>query len=162
MENNEKKYVKMIKTCVGNLRISFFNPTTQASYSVVFQSTENEKVLSLEVASLIYADTGSGAYKAFKNGYFTFDDIPAIRNFADKRGLLMGELDFEPEVPNYADAIIADLKSGSKERISAHFDTPKHQEDLVRVARENRLDLTKGTIDYITKTLKVTIEVDEE
>jgi len=159
---NEKQYIKMIKTCLGNLRVALVNPNTQIAHQIEFKSDQETKVLPIELASLVYCDTASGAFRAFKAGYFTFDDVPAIRAYAEERGLLIGDVDFTPEPANYKDLILQDLLSGSKTRIESHFDTAKHQEDVARVAREHLSELTKGVISLIEKSLKVTLVVDGE
>ncbi|MFA6377603.1 MAG: hypothetical protein WCW63_03150 [Acholeplasmataceae bacterium] len=162
MTNEQIKYIKVIKTCPGNLTITIVNPLTRVSQRLRFRSDQKEQFLPIEWASYVYTDTAGGAYKMFRNGYFTFDDVESVKEYAASHGWLMGDVDFEPINANYEAEILTALKGGKKSLIEVYFKDTKKQEDLTRVARDNIGELTQGVIKLIEDTLKVTLRVDGE
>ena len=110
---------------------------------------------------MVFADTAGGAYKMFKGGYFTFDDMAPVQQYAIEHGLMMGAVDFEPRSPRYLDDILLALKSGSKAAMKP-FLTSQHQENVAKVARDNINSISHGMIKYIEDTLKISLTVENE
>ena len=158
---SETKYSRIIKLRPGHLRISLVNPVTQAKQTLVFAADKKEQILPVEWAALVFADTAGGAYKMFKGGYFTFDDMAPVQQYAIEHGLMMGAVDFEPRSPRYLDDILLALKSGSKAAMKP-FLTSQHQENVAKVARDNINSISHGMIKYIEDTLKISLTVENE
>jgi hypothetical protein len=160
METDKTKYVKIIKTCPGNLIITIVNPMTRLAQRLEFMSGKNEQLVSLEWASYIYSDSSSGVYKMYKDGYFTFDNPEAVKKAAAEAGILMGDVDFVPVPASYVDDILVVLKKGDKKAIDGYITTQKGADDVIQIANEHIGELTKSTIDYLEKQLHVSLTVD--
>ena len=158
---SENKYCKIIKIRPGHLRITLVNPMSQARQVLIFAADKKEQILPIEWAALIFADTASGAYKMLKNGYYTVDNIEAVKQYAMDNGFMMGSIDFVPRAADYGDQILVALKSQSKTAIKP-FLTPEHVEFVARIARENIADLSHGMISYLEDTLKISLTVENE
>ena len=154
------KYVKIIKTCPGNLVITIVNPLTRISQRLEFLSGKNEQLISLEWAAYVYSDSASGVYKMYKDGYFTFDHPEIVKKAAEDAGVLMGDIDFEPKPASYTSDIVAVLKKGDKIAIDGYINTPKGADDVIQIANEHLGELTKSTIEYLEKKLKISLIVD--
>lgn len=160
--SENKKYFKMIKTCVGGLDVELVNPLTNAKQRLFFEADTVSKIVPIEWAATVYADTSSGAYKMFKQGYFTFDDVKPVKDYAIEHGFLMGDVDFDNEPTTYNDDILVALKSSTRSKIDKYLDTQKHQEDLCQIAREHISELNVGIIKYIEDKLKIALRVEGE
>lgn len=158
---SETKYSRILKLRPGHLRISLVNPVTQAKQTLIFAADKKEQILPVEWAALVFADTASGAYKMFKNGYFTFDNVEPVQQYAIENGLMMGAVDFQPRNPQYLDDILLALKSQSKAAIKP-FLTAAHQENVARIARDNINSISHGMIKYLEDTFKISLTVENE
>lgn len=159
MTQNEN-FVYIHKTCIGHLVVQLTHPITGAKQKLVFEAAQTKKILPLEWAALVYADTSSGAYNLFKKGYFTFSDNEKVRDYALEHNLLIGDVDLSDLVvkdANHLEEVLATLKSGKKTRIDELLKNQKTAEDVVRVARENVESLTQGILDYIEKKLGIAL-----
>ena len=163
MENSTKPvYVKIIKTCPGNLVVTITNPFTRISQRLEFDSAQNEQILPLEWAAFVYADSASGAYKMYKDGYFTFDNPDTVKKAAEDGGVLIGNVDFTPTSSTYTKDILLALTKCDKAAIDGYIKNPKGANDVVRIANEHQAELTKATIDYLEKQLHVSLTVADE
>jgi hypothetical protein len=162
MEAEKTKYVKIIKTCPGNLAITIVDPMTRLSQRLEFMNEKDEQYISLEWASYIYSDSSSGVYKMYKDGYFTFDHPELVKKAAEEEGILMGDIDFTPTSPTYVEDILTVLKKCDKKAIDGYITTPKGASDVVQIANQHVQDLTKGTIDYIENKLHISLTVDND
>jgi hypothetical protein len=160
MEAEKSKYVKIIKTCPGNLIIRIVNPMTRLEQRLEFMSGKNEQLISLEWASYVYSDSSSGVYKMFRDGYFTFDDPELVAKTAKENGILMGDVDFTPNSPSYVDDILVVLKKGDKTAIDGYLTSPKGADDVIQIANSHIGELTKSTISYLEEKCKISLEVD--
>lgn len=97
----------------------------------------------------------------FKGGYFTFDDVKLVQEYAEENHLMMGDVDFKPRKATYLDDILTALKSSSKPAIKP-FLTPKDQEVVAKVARDNIDVISHGMIQYLEKELKISLTVEDE
>src|SRR5574344_1945436 len=155
MEKEDPKYVKIIKTCPGNLVITIVDPMTRLSQRLEFLSDKKFQIISLEWASYVYADASSGCYRMYKDGYFTFDNPELVKKTAEANGVLMGDVDFEPKSPEYLDDILKVLKKFDKTAIDGYLTQQKGIDDVIQVANTHIGELTKSTIDYLEKKLQI-------
>lgn len=159
---NVNAYCRIIKTRPGSLSIDLINPTTNAHQTINFAADKKEQLLPVEWGALIFADTASGAYKLFKTGYFTFDNVDKVKEYAYKNNLLMGEVEMIGTSPAHLDEILVDLKSGKQDKIKMHLDTDLHKEDVARVAMAHLDELQKGVIALLEKELQISLTVNDE
>jgi hypothetical protein len=161
MENEKKPvYVHIIKTCPGSLIVNIVNPFTHIAQRLEFVNNQKEQILPLEWAAYVYADSASGAYKMYKDGYFTFDSPELVKQEAERLGVLIGSVDFTPVSPDYSNDILKALKANDKKALDGYLLTEKGSSDVVSILNENRKDITQSVVDYIQKKLKISVDID--
>lgn len=158
------KYVTITKTCVGSLTFNLVNPMTNARQIIDIPSDAKTRVLPLEWAALVYADSASGAYKLYKNGYFAFDNKDVVYKYALDHGYVIGDVENVVTVDSkYLDNILDDLKNGRTPKLKTIIEgSEKGLLDVVQIAREHVSELTQGVISWVEKIAKIQLLADGE
>lgn len=158
------EYVVITKACVGSLTLTMQNPVTGVVSRIILQADEPRRMVPLATAALVYTDMYSGAYRMFKDGYFTFDDPKKVYDYAYAQGMIIGDPEICKQNTNasYLEDIKAAIFSGKKEAIDAYCDTDKHRADLAHVARANVGELRASMIKYIEEKIGVPLTVEGE
>lgn len=163
-ETTEKKYVRLIKTCVGKIAFTVTNPDTGVKQIVSIPSDGKERTLPINWAAYIYQDTTGGAYKMYKNNYFTFDDPDAVYNYAYNNGLIIGDVTIKEQSidSSYLDEVKKALLTSDTLKLDKIASTEKGKDDLAHVARENIGSLKGSTRSYVEKLLGITLVAEGE
>ncbi len=154
--------VRIIKTCVGALSFTIVNPLTGISQRMEISSGAKDRMIAIPWAACIYADISSGAYRMYKQGYFTFSDENAVYEYALEHGLVLGDVEIKSGMKSdHLQEILNALTSGNTLAIDKFLDGAKDRIDLVHVARDNYGDLKQSIISYIEKKAGVQLKEDE-
>lgn len=158
------EYVVLTKTCIGSLTITVTNPATGMIHRIAMRADEPKRMVPLATAALIYTDTYGGAYRMYKEGYFSFDDPQKVYDYAYQHGLIIGdpELIKQASDSSYLDTIRRALLSGNKLEIDKYCENAKGIEDVARIARSIVADLKQSMIKYVEEKVGVSLTVDGE
>ena len=158
------EYVVITKACVGSLTLTMQHPLTGVVTRIVLRADEPKRMVPVATAALIYTDMYSGAYRMYKDGYFTFDKPDLVYNYAYEHGMIIGDPDIIKQNINasYLDDVRQAIFSGNKDKLDKLCETVKGREDVARVAREHVGDLKQTMIKYIEEKIGVPLTVDGE
>jgi len=158
------EYVVITKTCIGSLVLTVSNPATGMTHRIAMRSDEKKRMVPLATAALIYTDPYSGAYRMYKDGYFSFDNPQRVYDYAFSKGLVIGDPELIKQASDggYLDAVKSALVSGNKLEIDKYMSNAKGLEDVARVARANIADLKQSTIKYVEDKIGVSLTVEGE
>jgi hypothetical protein len=160
----ENQYVVITKTCIGSLTIIVTNPSTGAIQRIVLRANEPKRMIPVATAALIYTDTYGGAYRMYKQGFFSFDDPQKVYDYAYNNGLIVGdpELIQQDSKPTLLDDIKKALIAGNRLEIDKFCAKEKGLEDVARVARSIVGELKQSTIKYVEEKIGVGLTVEGE
>ena len=158
------EYVVITKACVGSLTLTMQHPLTGVVTRIILRADEPKRMVPVATAALIYTDMYSGAYRMYKDGYFTFDKPDLVYNYAYEHGMIIGDPDIIKQNINasYLDDVRQAIFSGNKDKLDKLCETVKGREDVARVAREHVGDLKQTMIKYIEEKIGVPLTVDGE
>lgn len=158
------EYVVITKTCVGSLTITVTNPVTGVISRIMLRADEPKRMVPVSTAALIYTDMYSGAYRMYKQGYFTFDKPQQVYDYAYEHGLIIGDPSIMQQniSSNYLEDILKAILSGNKAEIDKYCADDKGKEDLARVARTHIGELRQSMLKYIEEKIGVPISVEGE
>lgn len=158
------EYVVITKTCIGSLTLTVMNPATGSTHRIPMRADEPKRMVPLATAALIYADPYSGAYRMYKEGYFSFDNPQKVYEYAYAHGLVIGDPELMKQASDagYLDAVKRALLGGNKLEIDKYCATPKGLEDVARIARANIADLKQSMIKYVEDKIGMSLTVDGE
>lgn len=158
------EYVVITKACVGSLTLTMQHPLTGVVTRIILRADEPKRMVPVATAALIYTDMYSGAYRMYKDGYFTFDKPELVYNYAYEHGMIIGDPDIVKQniSASYLDDVRQAIFSGNKEKLEKLCETVKGREDVARVAREHVGDLKQTMIKYIEEKIGVPLTVDGE
>lgn len=158
------EYVIITKACVGSLTLTMQHPLTGVVTRIILRADEPKRMVPVATAALIYTDMYSGAYRMYKDGYFTFDKPDLVYNYAYEHGMIIGDPDIVKQNINasYLDDVRQAIFSGNKDKLDKLCETVKGREDVARVAREHVGDLKQTMIKYIEEKIGVPLTVDGE
>ena len=158
------EYVVITKTCIGSLTITVTNPSTGAIQRIVLRANEPKRMIPVATAALIYTDTYGGAYRMYKQGYFSFDDPQKVYDYAYNNGLIVGdpELIKQDSSSTYLEDVKKALLSGNRLEIDKFCAKDKGLEDVARVARSCIGELKQSVIKYVEEKIGVSLTVDGE
>lgn len=157
-------YVVITKTCVGSLTLTITNPVTGVINHIQLRADEPKRMIPLATAALIYTDMYSGAYRMYKQGYFSFDNPELVYKYAYDHGMIIGDPDIvvQKTKSDYLEGLKKALISGNKIEIDNYCATEKGLTDVVRVARANIGSLRASTVQYIESKAQISLSVDGE
>lgn len=158
------EYVVITKACVGSLTLTMQHPLTGVVTRIILRADEPKRMVPVATAALIYTDMYSGAYRMYKDGYFTFDKPDLVYTYAYEHGMIIGDPDIIKQNINasYLDDVRQAIFSGNKDKLDKLCETVKGREDVARVAREHVGDLKQTMIKYIEEKIGVPLTVDGE
>lgn len=160
----ENQYVVITKTCVGSLTLTVTNPSTGAIQRIVLRANEPSRMVPVATAALIYTDTYGGAYRMYKQGYFSFNNPQAVYDYAFENGLIVGD----PELikQDSSSSLLEDIKkallAGNRLEIDKFCAKEKGLEDVARVARSIVGELKQSVIKYVEEKIGVGLTVEGE
>lgn len=157
-------YVVITKTCVGSLTLTVTNPVSGVISRIQLRADEPKRMVPLATAALIYTDMYSGAYRMYKEGYFSFDNPELVYKYAYDHGMIIGDPDIVQQKTNssYMETLKKALISGNKFELDKYFETTKGAADVVHVARGILGSLRQSTVQYIETKAKTSLTVDGE
>lgn len=158
------EYVVITKACVGSLTLTLQNPVTGVISRIILRADEPKRMVPVATAALVYTDMYSGAFRMYKDGYFTFDKPEVVYNYAYEHGMIIGDPEIckQSVTESYLDDIAKAILSGNKDKIEEFCKTDKGCEDLARVAREHVGELRQSMIKYIEEKIGVPLTVEGE
>lgn len=158
------EYVVITKACVGSLTLTMQHPVTGVVTRIMLRADEPKRMVPISTAALIYTDMYSGAYRMYKDGYFTFDNPEKVYKYAYEQGMIIGDPEICKQNTNadYLDSIRKAILSGNKNEIDKYCDSDKHREDLARVARAHIGELRQSMLKYIEEKIGVPLTIDGE
>ena len=158
------EYVVITKACVGSLTLTMQHPLTGVVTRIILRADEPKRMVPVATAALIYTDMYSGAYRMYKQGYFSFDKPQLVYDYAFNNGLIVGdpELIKQDSTPSYLEDIKKALVSGNRLEIDKFCSKEKGLEDVARVARSIVGELKQSVIKYVEEKIGVALTVDGE
>lgn len=164
METNAPEYVVITKTCIGSLVLTVTNPATGMTHRISMRADETKRMIPVSTAALIYTDPYSGAYKMYKEGFFSFDNPQKVYDYAYGNNLIIGDPTLMQQASDsaYIENLERALRSGNRLEIDKFLGTMKGQEDVARVARRIVNDLKQSTLKYVEEKTHVGLTVEGE
>ncbi len=145
------EYVVITKTCIGSLMLTVTNPATGMIHRIAMRSDEPKRMVPVATAALIYTDPYSGAYRMYKEGYFSFDNPQVVYDYAYNHGLIIGDPEIvrQPVDSSYLEGIKRALLSGNALEVDKYCATAKGLEDVARIARTLVGELRQSMIKHV-------------
>lgn len=165
ISSDAPQYVDIIKTTVGSITFDIVNPDTGMKQVIDIPADAKKRMVPIKVAALVYVDTYSGAYKMYKQGYFTFSNVEAVYNYAYKNNLIMGDVDIknQPVSLDYMPKIYKALISDDTTYIDAILEkSDKGKMDVLSTAGAHIKELKTSMVNHLEQKTGTSLSVKEE